>query len=63
MDLAAPPSDVPAMRAERQRLLVAIDNSQDANSIAIWLRRIDKIEERFSNAGLNSTGYPRNKQS
>lgn len=49
-------SDVPRFRVERLRLLAAIDASTDAGAIEIWLRRVDKIEERFSEVGLRSDG-------
>ena len=52
-------ADVPAMRMERYRLKLAIDRSIDPESIAIWLRRIDKIEERFCEAGLADDGLER----
>lgn len=52
-------ADVPAMRIERYRLKLAIERSSDPNAIAIWLRQIDKIEERFCEAGLADDGLER----
>ncbi len=47
--------DVPALQAERLRLIAFADNATP-QVIAILQRRIDKIEERFSEVGLNAEG-------
>lgn len=51
--------DVPRLKAERSSMLAAIDRSDDPAAIAILLRRVDKIEERFDEIGLDARGNPR----
>ncbi len=48
--------DVPRLRVERLKFLLAIQSSTDPAAIAIMLRRVDKIEERFSEVGLRGDG-------
>jgi len=53
-------SDVAAMRIERLGLLgfIKVAIPQEA---AIAQRRVDKIEERFAEIGLNESGFERAK--
>ena len=52
-------ADVPQMRVERLRLKLALEASTDPNGISVLLRRIDKIEEGFCEAGLADYGLER----
>lgn len=52
--------DVPRMRIERLRLKAAMEKHPGAYiAIAIWQRRVDRIEERFEEAGLADDGIER----
>lgn len=53
-------SDVPAMRVERIRLIAFIKAAIPQEAV-IAQNRIDKIEERFAEIGLNDSGFERSK--
>ncbi len=48
--------DVPRLQAERLKLLEAIELTTDPAAIAIMLRRVDRIEERFDEVHLDEGG-------